>query len=101
MTASLYALYVHLHISEMRLQVQGGSINENKKCSKLQKLLINHGIVETGKGVIVKDEEKRLAVIERDKEEFETLGLNVIGVIPPPITGQKGNVEYLIYCVRG
>jgi 23S rRNA (cytidine1920-2'-O)/16S rRNA (cytidine1409-2'-O)-methyltransferase len=55
---------------------------------------------QVGRGGIVKDEEKRLAVIERVREEFEALGLNVIGVIPSPITGQKGNVEYLIYCVK-
>jgi 23S rRNA (cytidine1920-2'-O)/16S rRNA (cytidine1409-2'-O)-methyltransferase len=55
---------------------------------------------QVGRGGIVKDEEKRLAVIERIRTRFKALGLNVIGVISSPITGQKGNVEYLIYCVR-
>jgi 23S rRNA (cytidine1920-2'-O)/16S rRNA (cytidine1409-2'-O)-methyltransferase len=56
---------------------------------------------QVGRGGIVKDEEKRLAVIERVKEEFASLGLTVAGVITSPITGQKGNVEYLICGRKG
>jgi 23S rRNA (cytidine1920-2'-O)/16S rRNA (cytidine1409-2'-O)-methyltransferase len=55
---------------------------------------------EVGKGGIVKDEVKRVAAVERVKGEFESLGLFVKGVIESPILGQKGNVEYLIYCIK-
>jgi 23S rRNA (cytidine1920-2'-O)/16S rRNA (cytidine1409-2'-O)-methyltransferase len=53
---------------------------------------------EVGKGGIVKEEEKRTGVVERIREEFESFGLHVNGVILSPITGQKGNIEYLICC---
>jgi 23S rRNA (cytidine1920-2'-O)/16S rRNA (cytidine1409-2'-O)-methyltransferase len=55
---------------------------------------------QVGKGGIVKDEEKRIAVTARIKEEFESLGLHVNGIIESPITGQKGNVEYLIHAIK-
>jgi len=56
---------------------------------------------EVGKGGIVKDEEKRQEVIQRIRQEFEAFGLVVNGIITSPITGQKGNIEYLIYARRG
>jgi len=55
---------------------------------------------EVGKGGIVKEESKRIEVIERIKKEFESFGLQVTGIIPSPITGQKGNIEYLIHCIN-
>jgi 23S rRNA (cytidine1920-2'-O)/16S rRNA (cytidine1409-2'-O)-methyltransferase len=55
---------------------------------------------EVGKGGIVKDEEKRAAAVGRIREEFESLGLKVNGIIQSPITGQKGNIEYLIYAQK-
>jgi 23S rRNA (cytidine1920-2'-O)/16S rRNA (cytidine1409-2'-O)-methyltransferase len=76
-------------------------LSEKGELVALVKPQFEVGKGEVGKGGIVKDEEKRLAVIERVKEEFGALGLSVVGVITSPITGQKGNVEYLIYCVRG
>lgn len=53
---------------------------------------------EVGKGGIVKDESLRLRAIEKVKKGFEDAGLFITGVMKSPITGQKGNVEYLIYC---
>jgi 23S rRNA (cytidine1920-2'-O)/16S rRNA (cytidine1409-2'-O)-methyltransferase len=53
---------------------------------------------EVGKGGIVKEEEKRTGAVERIREEFESFGLHVNGIIQSPITGQKGNIEYLISC---
>ncbi|HUI67144.1 MAG TPA: TlyA family RNA methyltransferase [Nitrospirota bacterium] len=53
-----------------------------------------------GKGGIVRDEAARTAVVNRITDYFRGLGLEVKGVIPSPITGQDGNVEYLIYALR-
>ena len=52
-----------------------------------------------GKGGIVRDEEARSAAVERVRAMFRDSGLQEKGVIPSPITGQDGNVEYLIYAV--
>jgi 23S rRNA (cytidine1920-2'-O)/16S rRNA (cytidine1409-2'-O)-methyltransferase len=58
---------------------------------------VGKGLV--GKGGIVRDEDLRIAVVEKVKAFISEAGLNVIGLIPSPITGQDGNVEYLIYAV--
>ena len=55
---------------------------------------------QVGKGGIVRDEGLRIAVVEKVKAFFHETGLNVIGVIPSPITGQDGNVEFLIYAYQ-
>jgi len=55
---------------------------------------------EVGKGGIVKEESKRIEVVERIRKECETFGLEVTGIITSPITGQKGNIEYLIHCIK-
>ncbi|MEW6115960.1 MAG: TlyA family RNA methyltransferase [Nitrospirota bacterium] len=55
---------------------------------------------EVDKGGIVKDETKRMKAVERVKGELEALGLETVGVIPSPILGQKGNVEFLIYLIK-
>ena len=52
---------------------------------------------EVGKGGIVKDEEKRVAAVQRVRQTLESLGLETVGIIESPILGQKGNVEYLFY----
>lgn len=53
-----------------------------------------------GKGGIVKDEAKRLKTVQYVRENLESFGLKTIGTIQSPISGQKGNVEYLIYLER-
>jgi len=55
---------------------------------------------QVGKGGIVRDEALRAAVVEKVTMFFQRSGLDVKGVIPSPITGQDGNVEYLIHAVR-
>lgn len=52
---------------------------------------------DVGKGGVIKDESKRLEVIEKIKTESEKMGLTVAGITTSPIKGPKGNVEYLIY----
>lgn len=59
------------------------------------------GKEQVGKGGIVRDEAARTAAVERIAAFIRDLGLDVKGVIPSPITGQDGNVEHLIYVVRG
>jgi len=54
---------------------------------------------QVGKGGIVRDEASRAAAVEKVKTAFQNNGLDVKGIIPSPITGQDGNVEYLIYAV--
>ena len=53
-----------------------------------------------GKGGIVRDEVARAAAVEKVRTVFQSAGLDIRGVIPSPITGQDGNVEYLIYGVK-
>lgn len=52
---------------------------------------------EVDKGGIVKDEAKRIRAVEKIKEYFKSCGIEIKGVIPSPILGQKGNTEYLLY----
>ena len=53
-----------------------------------------------GKGGIVRDEEARADAVSRIVAFVREQGLDVKGVIPSPITGQDGNVEYLVHAMR-
>jgi 23S rRNA (cytidine1920-2'-O)/16S rRNA (cytidine1409-2'-O)-methyltransferase len=55
---------------------------------------------DVGKGGVVRDEAKRLEVIEKITKEVRDMGLEVRGVEKSVITGPKGNVEYFIYLKR-
>ena len=50
---------------------------------------------EVGSGGIVRDESKRLRVVEEVNTAARALGLEVLKTIESPITGAEGNVEYL------
>lgn len=52
---------------------------------------------EVGKGGIVRDPEKHRMILDRICGKGAEWGLNLIGSIPSPILGQKGNVEFLVY----
>jgi len=52
---------------------------------------------EVGGGGIVRDEAKRLRVIEEVNSAARELGLEVLKVIESPITGAEGNKEYLAH----
>jgi 23S rRNA (cytidine1920-2'-O)/16S rRNA (cytidine1409-2'-O)-methyltransferase len=54
---------------------------------------------QVGKGGIVRDEGARIAAVKRIEDFIRSIGLDVRGVIPSPITGQDGNVEYLIHAL--
>jgi len=55
---------------------------------------------EVPRGGVIKDVEKRKKIVMDIREFFESLDLKVIGVIQSPVSGQKGNIEYLIYAVK-
>ena len=46
---------------------------------------------------IVKDEQTRHVAVAKVAAAWAEAGVTVRGVIPSPITGEKGNVEYLLY----
>ena len=50
---------------------------------------------EAGGGGVVRDEAKRLRVVEEVNSAARELGLEVLRVIESPITGAEGNVEFL------
>jgi predicted rRNA methylase YqxC with S4 and FtsJ domains len=47
----------------------------------------------------VRDETARVAAVTRIVDFIRSIGLDVKGVIPSPIQGQDGNVEYLIHAL--
>ncbi len=53
-----------------------------------------------GKGGIVRDEAARNAAVKKVEGFISELGFEVKGIIPSPVAGQDGNVEFLIYAVR-
>ncbi len=55
------------------------------------------GREKVAKGGVVKDKDIHKQVIEKIKKFSITIGLKEAGVIPSPITGPAGNIEYLIY----
>lgn len=58
------------------------------------------GKEQVGKGGIVRDESMRTAAVDRIVAFVRKQGFEVKGVIPSPITGQDGNVEFLIYAMK-
>ena len=50
---------------------------------------------EVGGGGIVRDEAKRLRVVEEVNNAAQAIGLQIVNVIESPITGAEGNVEFL------
>jgi len=55
---------------------------------------------QVGKGGIVRDEAARTSAVEKVRTAFQNTSLEVKGIILSPITGQDGNVEYLLYARR-
>ncbi len=55
---------------------------------------------DVGEGGVVRDPAVREAAVERVRAALEGAGLVVGGVCESPITGHKGNVEYLMYASR-
>jgi len=55
------------------------------------------GREHVGKGGIVRDEEARQRAVETTAQAAAALGFSVRGQITSPITGAKGNVEFLLH----
>ncbi len=55
---------------------------------------------DVGPGGVVRDQTVRRTALEKVAHAFESAGLNVRGSCRSPITGRKGNVEYLLYGER-
>ncbi|MCD7732646.1 MAG: TlyA family RNA methyltransferase [Oscillospiraceae bacterium] len=53
-----------------------------------------------GKGGIVKSKSAHIRVLQDIYDYLLPNGFNVIGIIPSPIKGGDGNIEYLAYCTR-
>ncbi len=53
-----------------------------------------------GKGGIVKDKSAHVKVLEDIYGYLVSIGFGVAGLIPSPIKGGDGNVEYLVYCEK-
>ncbi len=59
---------------------------------------VGKSIADKTKGVI-RDDKIRHDVVSDISNFSETLGYKIVGVVESPITGAKGNVEFLIYLV--
>jgi 23S rRNA (cytidine1920-2'-O)/16S rRNA (cytidine1409-2'-O)-methyltransferase len=55
---------------------------------------------QVGKKGVVRDEATRRETLEKARGYAVRNGLIVTGIIESPITGAKGNVEYLMRCIR-
>jgi 23S rRNA (cytidine1920-2'-O)/16S rRNA (cytidine1409-2'-O)-methyltransferase len=58
------------------------------------------GREHVGKGGIVRDPQAHKLAIEKVAECLRSLGWQVAGAIPSPITGAEGNQEFLLYAKR-
>jgi 23S rRNA (cytidine1920-2'-O)/16S rRNA (cytidine1409-2'-O)-methyltransferase len=52
---------------------------------------------DVGKGGIVRDPEKRLRALKSVEDFAQAAGFRIVGSIPSPIPGSKGNIEFLLY----
>jgi 23S rRNA (cytidine1920-2'-O)/16S rRNA (cytidine1409-2'-O)-methyltransferase len=55
---------------------------------------------QVGKGGIVRDEATRDKAVARVRMFVQDKGFEVKGILQSPITGQDGNVEYLLHAIR-
>ena len=53
------------------------------------------------KGGVVRDPALHRAAIERCKNAALSMGCEIRGVVQSPITGPAGNIEFLLYAIRG
>jgi 23S rRNA (cytidine1920-2'-O)/16S rRNA (cytidine1409-2'-O)-methyltransferase len=74
-------------------------LNEGGRVVTLIKPQFEVGKAEVGKGGIVKDPARHRRVIDEVNTVAQSLGLKVAGLIPSPIQGADGNVEFLAFYV--
>jgi 23S rRNA (cytidine1920-2'-O)/16S rRNA (cytidine1409-2'-O)-methyltransferase len=58
------------------------------------------GREHVGKGGIVRDSAAHRLAIEKVADHFRSIGWEVVGMIPSPITGAEGNQEFLMFARR-
>jgi 23S rRNA (cytidine1920-2'-O)/16S rRNA (cytidine1409-2'-O)-methyltransferase len=58
------------------------------------------GREHVGKGGIVRDPKAHQLAIDKVADCVRSLGWQVVGTIPSPITGVEGNREFLLYARR-
>lgn len=71
-------------------------LKEGGEILALVKPQFEAGRGEVEKGGIIRDEKKRLHILNKVVEGLKELGLEVKGICTSPIKGQKGNVEYFV-----
>ena len=59
------------------------------------------GREHVGKGGIVRDPQAHQLAIDKVADCVRSLGWQVVGTIPSPITGAEGNKEFLLYAGSG
>ncbi|MCD4674728.1 MAG: TlyA family RNA methyltransferase [Desulfobacula sp.] len=72
-------------------------MRDNTKVLALIKPQFEAGKNNVGKGGVVKDPEIRKKVIQDLKDFFKEREYQVNQVVPSPISGPKGNIEYIIF----
>jgi 23S rRNA (cytidine1920-2'-O)/16S rRNA (cytidine1409-2'-O)-methyltransferase len=82
------------------LPVAAGLLTEAGQVVALIKPQFEAGRAQVGKGGIVRDEAVRAEVIEKVKAYAASNRLTVTDITESPIKGTKGNVEYLMRCIR-
>ncbi len=75
-------------------------LKESGKAVFLIKPQFEAGKAAIGKGGIVKDRSVHFKVLEDIYGFLISNGFEVAGIIPSPIKGGDGNIEYLAYCIR-
>jgi 23S rRNA (cytidine1920-2'-O)/16S rRNA (cytidine1409-2'-O)-methyltransferase len=58
------------------------------------------GREHVGKGGIVRDPEAHKLAVDKVADCIRSLGWQVVEIIPSPITGAEGNLEFLLYAQR-
>ena len=53
-----------------------------------------------GRGGIVRDDELRQACVARVRGEVEERGFSILGIVPSPVPGGDGNLEFLLGAAR-
>lgn len=72
-------------------------MRDDTKILALIKPQFEAGKHNVGKGGVVRDPEMRKKIIKNLKLFFKERGYQVNRVIPSPVSGPKGNIEYIIY----
>jgi len=95
-TPSFIAIDVAFISLALVLPVATSVLSPGGEIVALVKPQFEAGREQVGKGGIVRDETVRISVLDKVRSYAADNGLSVEGVIESPITGAKGNVEYLM-----